>query len=391
MQPVSNPQERPIIVVGGGFAGLSTLLTLSRVHPRPPLVLIEPKAQFVFVPLLYELLSGELQAWEVAPDYAPLIQGHGISHIRDIVTSVNVEDHSITTAGGDHLVYSQLVLATGAVPDDFGIPGVRDHALGFHSLRDLAPLQELLRQLRLRPSGTSSVVIVGAGATGVELACKLVDLLEGAAQVHLVDQGDQILARSRAFNREQAERALKRRGINVHLKARVLSVKPDSVRWNGIEGDVEQDHDGLIWTAGSKPNIPDLHPSAELHQKRLPVDQTLRLQGQPDILALGDIATHASKDQGQTPWPLSAQAAIQQGQAAARTLEAHLKGGTPSPFIFQDLGEMLSLGIGDATITGMGMTLAGPLAFKIRRLAYLTRLPGLSLGLRSAGAWLLGS
>jgi len=388
---VPNPQERPIIVVGGGFAGLSTLLTFSKVHPRPPLVLIEPRPQFVFVPLLYELLSGELQAWEVAPDYAQLLQGRGISHVRDTVSSVNLDDHCVTTEKGDRLSYSQLVLATGAAPDDFGIPGVRDHALGFHSLSDIPPLQERLRQLRLRPTGTSTIVIVGAGATGVELACKLVDLLEGAAQVHLVEQGDQILSRSRAFNREQAEQALKRRDITVHLKTRVLSVTADAVRWNGVDGDVEQSHDGLIWTAGSKPNLPDLLPSAELHQKRLPVDETLQLKGHTDVIALGDIATQDPSGEGQTPWPLSAQAAMQQGQAAASTLEAQLRNRAASPFVFQDLGEMLSLGIGDATLTGMGMTLAGPLAYKLRRLAYLTRLPGPSLGLRSAGAWLLGS
>ena len=62
----------------------------------------------------------------------------------------------------------------------------------------------------------------------------------------------------------------------------------------------------------------------------------------------------------------------------------------PEPFEFQDLGEMLSLGIGEATVTGLGITLSGPLAFQMRRITYLTKLPGLSLGLRSAGAWMLG-
>ena len=74
---------------------------------------------------------------------------------------------------------------------------------------------------------------------------------------------------------------------------------------------------------------------------------------------------------------------------AANTVLAMRRGLEPKPFQFQDLGEMLSLGVGNATVTGMGVTLAGPLAFKLRRLTYLARLPKLSLGLRSAGAWLL--
>ena len=106
---------------------------------------------------------------------------------------------------------------------------------------------------------------------------------------------------------------------------------------------------------------------------------------------LGDIASQPTIDEGQAPWPLSAQVAIQQGQAAARSLQSHRQGNRSDPFVFKDLGEMLSLGIGDATLTGMGVTLAGPLAFQMRRLAYLTRMPGLSLGLRSAGAWLFSS
>jgi len=386
-----NPQEQPILVVGGGFAGLSALQAFSRVHPRPPLVLIEPRSKFLFVPLLYELLSGELQGWEVAPDYGQLLQARGVSHVQDSVRSINLEDHVVTTNGGQRMPYSQLVLATGAVPEDFGIPGVREHALRFHSLEDIPPLQARLRELRHRPSGTSTLVIVGAGATGVELACKLVDLLDGAARVHLVEQGEQILSRSRAFNREQAERALKQRGVTVHLKTRVLNVSANAVQWSGVEGEVEQAHDGLIWTAGSRPNIPELTPSIAPHHKRLPVDETLRLIGQPDVLVLGDIASQPTIDEGQTLWPLSAQVAIQQGQAAARSLQSHRQGNRSDPFVFKDLGEMLSLGIGDATLTGMGVTLAGPLAFQMRRLAYLTRMPGLSLGLRSAGAWLFSS
>tara|TARA_B100000085_G_scaffold80228_1_gene72314 strand:- start:634 stop:996 length:363 start_codon:yes stop_codon:yes gene_type:complete len=118
------------------------------------------------------------------------------------------------------------------------------------------------------------------------------------------------------------------------------------------------------------------------------VTEALRLQGHPDVLALGDIAVNPDGDE-LSSWPHSAQAAIQQGQFAAKELQAKLRQSDSSPFVFKDLGEMLSLGIGDASITGLGLTLAGPLAFKLRRLTYLTRLPGLSLGLRAAGAWLV--
>ena len=376
------------MVIGGGFAGLSTALAISRLHPRPPVVLIEPRDRFVFVPLLYELMSGELKGWEVAPDYASLLQGRGISHLQDRVSSVDFESRNVITASGQSLHYSQLVMATGAQPDDFGIPGVRENALNFHTLTDLQPLQERLQELRRRPSGNGSLVIAGAGATGVELACKVVDLLNGAASVQLIELGDQILPRSKAFNREQAEKALHKRDVTIHLNTRVESVSASSVRLGGEEGTRELHHDGLVWTAGSRPTLPDLSPGMELHRGRIPVTPGLRLSAYPDVLALGDISVDPDGDELNS-WPHSAQTAIQQGQFAARELQARLRNEDSGAFKFRDLGEMLSLGVGDATITGLGMTLAGPLAFKLRRLTYLTRLPGLSLGLRAAGAWLV--
>jgi len=165
-------------------------------------------------------------------------------------------------------------------------------------------------------------------------------------------------------------------------------VTATSVMLSGAHGSSQQHHDGLVWTAGSRPSIPDISPKLELHQGRLPVTESLRLQGYPEVLALGDIAVNPDADE-LSSWPHSAQTAIQQGQFAAQELKAKLRDRDANTFVFNDLGEMLSLGIGDASITGLGLTLAGPLAFKLRRLTYLTRLPGLSLGLRAAGAWLV--
>ena len=92
-------------------------------------------------------------------------------------------------------------------------------------------------------------------ATGVELACKLFDMLDGAAAIQLVELGEQILPRSRAFNREQAQRALEKRGITVRLNTRVDAVSPTSVNLHGPEGAFTLAHDGLIWTAGSRPRF----------------------------------------------------------------------------------------------------------------------------------------
>jgi NADH dehydrogenase len=122
---------------------------------------------------------------------------------------------------------------------------------------------------------------------------------------------------------------------------------------------------------------------------RLLCDQQLRLLGRDDVFVVGDLAAVPQTPQGQgLSLPTSAQVAFQQAPVVAANLLAHLEGRELQPFRWTDLGEMLSLGRGEAALTSSGITLAGPAAFQLRRLAYLTRLPGLRQQLRVAAGWL---
>ncbi len=368
------------VIVGGGFAGLFTALALQNQCPGCPIVLIEPRDRFLFQPLLYELLSDELQCWEVAPRYAELLSGT-ICWIQDRVTRIDRSTKTLTLASGEQLSWSQLVLATGSQSNDFGIPGVKEHSFGFRNLNDVSRLRQRMDALRQQRPSDAGLIIVGAGPTGVELACKLADLLEGAASLQLIERGEEILPGSSAFNRERAQAALEKRAVVVQCNTQVLNVTDTTATLSNNQKVI---HGGLIWTAGSKPTIPTMTPESSLINGRISVAEDLRMDCDASIFALGDVSTseHAS-------WPASAQVAMQQGEATGAAIAALRRNQSPTPFQFQDRGEMLSLGLGDATLTGMGITLAGPLAFQLRRATYLTRLPGRSLGLRSAGAWLL--
>ncbi len=376
------PSTDATVIVGGGFGGLTAALSLAKSVRRGPITLIEPRDRFLFQPLLYELLSGELQSWEVAPRYNRLLSHHGINWIQERVTTLDFSERRIKTTSGQQLHWDAVVVATGARTNDFGIPGVADHALGFQTLEDVNSLRNKLRELRLQRRPDAALVIVGAGPTGVELACKMADLLEGTARLHLIEMGETVLANNAAFNRERAAAALEKRDVTVHLKTAVTAVHPDRVE---LTNGRQLSHQGLIWTAGSRPNLPPMSPDPMLVGGRLAIGSDLRLIGHDQAFAIGDGSCCAEES-----WPATAQVAMQQGEAVAKALLATRGGDPPQPFHFQDRGEMLSLGLGDATLTGMGVTLAGPIAFQIRRAAYLTRLPGLSLGIRSASAWLLG-
>lgn len=370
------------VVIGGGFGGISAIQALRHRHPEIPVVLVEPRERFVFQPLLYELLSGELQPWEVAPDFRGLTASLGVSWLQDSVIGINIDTRTLTLASGGTLSWGQLLVTAGSERNDFGTPGVQQHALSFRDDGDVQVLRQRIALLRQQRSKDAALVIVGAGATGVELACKLADLLDGAAALHLIEMGPTILPNSSAFNRERATVALERRHVSVHLGTAVTAVHPDRV----VLGQAPAiSHQGLIWTAGSRPVSIPMTPSPAQDRGRLRIGPTLNLEGDRDVFAIGDIS-HAP-DQG---WPATAQVAMQQGAAVADAMASQRRGESPQPFQFTDRGEMLSLGIGDACLTGLGLTLAGPLAFQIRRATYLTRMPGASLGLRSAGAWLLG-
>jgi NADH dehydrogenase len=379
--------NEPVIIVGGGFGGLYTALALAEQRQHPPILLIEPRERFLFLPLLYELLSGELRSWEVAPRYDTLLAGKGVAWLRDRVDRIEADGHRLHTAGGRSLSFSQLVIATGASTAHFGIPGVREHAIGFRSLADVERLQALVQQLRRSQRPLQRLAVVGAGASGVEVACKLADLVGGWASIELIEQGPTLLPQSRAFNREQAQQALRRRDLQLRTNTRVTAVAADRLQLSGPGGSETLPAAAVIWTAGLDFTPPLITPEPGRDRRgRLLCEPTLRVQGHSDLFAIGDIAQ--LPDTEDTAIPINAQVAFQQAGCLARNLIHHREAEPLEPFRYRDLGEMISLGRGEASLTGGGFTLAGPLAFQLRKLAYLTRMPGRSHQLRVAAGWL---
>ena len=388
MPPVE-AKKQPVVVVGGGFGGLSAALELAANASDIPVVLIEPQERFLFLPLLYELLSRELRRWEVAPPYRELLAGKGVVWLQDRVSQIDSSTQLLCTEGGQQLHYSQLVLATGGKPCTYGIPGVVEHCLGFRSLADVEQLQQLVQRLRQQQRPLQRIVIVGAGASGVELACKLADLLDGAAVVELIEQGEELLPAARSFNRDQAREALLKRDIRLRTGTRVMAVGPTSLTLQRGDGASQEELscDGAIWTGGVVGCVPPITPVVERDQRgRLQCDETLRVLGAEHLFAVGDAAVCPDAFGGS--YPATAQVAYQQASCVAANVLREQRGEELAPFIWKDLGEMLGLGMGQATLTGMGITLAGPAAFQLRRLAYLARMPGLQHQLRVAGGWL---
>lgn len=380
-----------ICILGGGFGGLYTALRLNQLPwdklDKPEITLIDQRDRFVFSPLLYELVTGEMQSWEVAPPYEELLAGTGIRFKQTAATEINVEAKQVQLQNGETLTYDRLVLAVGGeTPMDI-VPGAEEFAIPFRAIADAYRLQERLRLLEESAADRIRIAIVGAGYSGVELACKLADRLGDRARIRIVEQTYQILRSSPTHNREAATKALEERGVFLDLETTVESLTEDSISllYKGSTDTIPVDI--VLWTIGTRvAEVVRNLPLKQNQRGQIVTTPTLQAIDYPEIFALGDLAD--CKDAEGQQVPATAQAAFQQSDYVGWNIWASLTHRPLLPFRYQYLGEMLTLGINEATLTGLGLQLDGALANLARRLAYLNRMPTLRHQIRVGFSWL---
>ncbi len=387
---MTHPSPR-ICILGGGFGGLYTALRLSQLPwtapAKPEIYLVDRSDRFLFAPLLYELMTGELQAWEVAPSFEELLAGTDIRFIQAEVAQIDVDSRSVTLKDGQTLVCDRLVLALGGEPPMDLVPGAADHALPFRTMADAYQLEERLRVLENSTVEKIRVAIIGGGYSGVELACKLAERLGDRGRLRLVELGDKILRNSPDFNREAALKALEAHGVWLDLDTSVTGITADSLDL-GYKGAIDTiPAEIVIWTVGTR--VVETVKSLPLpHNGRGQLLTTAFLQAvdHPEIFALGDLAD--CQDADGNPVPTTAQSAFQQAEYAGWNIWASLSDRPLLPFRYVHLGEMMTLGTHNATLTGLGFKLDGPLAALARRMAYLYRMPTLEHQLRVGLSWM---
>jgi demethylphylloquinone reductase len=380
-----------ICILGGGFGGLNTALRLHQLAwehgNKPEITLIDRQPNFVFTPLLYELVTGELQGWEIAPPYAELLKGTDIRFVQGSIDKLDLIQKSVTLEDKTEIGYDRLVLALGCETPSESVPGVTEHAITFRNLHDAYRLDEQLRLLEQSPAERIRIAIVGAGYSGVELACKLADRLKERGRIRLIQSRNTILPDAPEFNRNAALKALEQRGIWVDLETTVSEVTADSI---GLiyKGQIDIiPAEIVMWTVGNQvsPAVNDFGLPLN-SQGKISVNEKLQVTGHPDIFALGDAAAMVDLEGKSTP--TNAQAAFQQADYVAWNVWSSLTDRPLLAFQYTDLGEMMTLGTDNAVLSGMGIQLDGPLAYLARRLVYLYRLPTLEHQLKVGFNWL---
>ena len=384
-------QRTRICILGGGFGGLYTALRLSQLPwtkpEKPEIVLVDRSDRFLFSPLLYELMTGELQTWEIAPPFEELLAGTGVRFHQATVANIDLEAQRVQLQDGVDLTYDRLVLALGGETPLNQVTGAGEYALPFRTVADAHRLEERLRVLEESDAEKIRVAIVGGGYSGVELACKLADRLGDRGRLRLVELSDQLLRTSPEFNRTSATKALQDRSVWLDLETAIEEITADtiSLKYKNIVDTIPVDI--VMWTVGTRvAEVINALPLKKSDRGKLVLTNMLQVVDQPNVFALGDLAD--CKDVEGQQVPPTAQAAFQQADYLGWNLWASLTERPVLPFRYQYLGEMMTLGTDNATLTGMGIKLDGSLAVVARRLAYLYRMPTLDHQLRVGFNWM---
>ena len=402
----------PTVILGGGFVGLFTALHLRSNHYAHPIVLIDPEERFVFKPLLFEFLTDEMQADQVLPRYAELLQGSDVSFVEDTVELIDLQQRRVQLASGLHYDYGKLVLALGSIQGYFGTEGAEEHAFPFRTQHDVIALQKHLRDRLQRASQEQdpekrrallTFAVIGAGPSGVEMAATLADLLplwydplRGNLQeirVVLVNRSHEILKGDiNTHLQKTALTALKDRTVSVEmlLGAAVSAVQPNQLEYKlkGNQNPEVLPTETIIWTAGTAthPLISSLSIPANRRDKhgRPLVSPTLQLPDYPDVFAAGDCALVQA-----APQPPVAQVAYQQGKAIAHNLKLLSEGNAPVPAQVKLRGTLMKLGIRNGVANLFDKyEIKGEVGDLVRNATYLEMLPTPIHDFKATAEWL---
>jgi NADH dehydrogenase len=373
-------------VVGGGFAGAY----VARLLGQRGATIVNPDNFMVYTPLLPEAAAGTLEPRHVVVPlrqmcpHAELLLGRAIARDPEARTVV-----AETLGGTFEIGYERLVVALGAVPRTFPIPGLADHGHGFKDVADAIALRNhLLRSLesaaaRLDPAEAErdlGFLFVGAGYAGVEALAELEDLARDAVRRSyptlrgvrqrwvLVDAAPRILAEIPQKLGEYTHHYLEKRGIEIHVGATIESFdEREAVLSDGARIPART----LVWAAG-------VRASPDLERLGLPLDErgrvivgpTLQVEGSDDTWALGDgAAVPNTRTPGRVD-PPTCQHALRQARRLAKNLTR-----PPKPYGYRMLGQVATLGRYKGIAELPGVQLRGFLGWFVARTYHLYALP----------------
>ncbi len=394
--PVTAPR---IVVLGGGFGGKTAVEELAkRLAGRAHILLIDRHNYHLFTPMLYEAATFAVVPSDITYPLRHCTSRHGAEFRRAEVCGVDFDQRRVLLDNGE-VAFDYLVIALGSTTNFFGNDAARQHTLALKQLEDGIVIRNQVVDMLEQANTTAdprqrasllTFVIVGGGATGVETAGALADLVQGImpvdypkldareARVIVVDSAPKLLGHMSSRMADVALRELRKMGVEVKLNTSAKNTEPGCVTLSDGQTISAQT---IIWTAGVKPP----RMVAQLDAQHGPggslaVDEYLQVRERPGVFAVGDSA-HIEDSRTRRPVPLLAAAAEQEGRAVARNIARRIMGRRQIPFRYRDLGNVVSLGhrtgvalIGGVLIDGFAGWLAWRLVHLVRIDSYRSKL-----------------
>jgi len=383
--------EPHVVVIGGGFAGLSASRVLRNGNCR--VTLLDRRNHHVFQPLLYQVATATLSPGDIAaPIRWILRRARNVRVLLAEATRVDVAVRQVQLSDGEKISYDFLIVGTGSSHTYFGHDEWANDAQGLKTLEDAL---EVRRRLLLaferaeretdpaRQRELLTFVLVGGGPTGVELAGTLAEIARqtlrdefrsidtSAARIILVEAGPTILATFPESLRTAAREALTRLQVEVRENAAVTGIDEHGV-WLGAE---RLDAGTVLWAAGvaASPLVQTLGAPLD-RVGRVIVEPDLSIPEHPEVFVVGDAAVF-SYQTGQ-PLPGVAQVAMQQAAHAARNILSTLAGRPRTPFTYHDYGNMAIIGRRSAIADLRGWRFSGTIAWLMWLFLHIFKLIG---------------
>ncbi len=356
-----------VLIVGGGFAGLSCARRLGRAPVR--VTLVDRRNFHLFQPLLYQVATGGLSPANIAAPLRDVLKRQANTTVLlGEARALDLAARRLRLADGESLAWDTLVLATGAGHHYFGHPEWQRLAPGLKTVEDATEIRRRVlsafEAAEREPDARAraawlTFVVVGGGPTGVELAGALGEIARhtlrrnfrrfdpAQARVLLVEGGARVLPSYPPDLSARAARSLEGLGVEVLTGARVADVREEGVLLERAGTRSEVAARVVLWAAGvaASPLGQALAQAAgcALDQAgRVVVQADLSVPGHPDVFVLGDLAACAGRDG--RPLPGVAPVAMQQGRHAAAAVRARLRGRPVPPFRYVDKGSMATIG-----------------------------------------------
>jgi len=389
------------VIVGAGFGGLSAAKALGRAPVE--VIVIDRHNYHLFQPLLYQVATAALSPADIAAPIRSVIRHQANTSVMLAkVTGVDMVRQE-AVLGARRVPFDFLVLATGARHAYFGHDDWEQHAHGIKKIDDATFLRRKILLAFERAESESdpserqrllTFVVIGGGATGVEMAGAIAELARKAlaadfrtidprsARVTLLEAGPRLLPAFDELLSEKAKRSLEKLGVEVLVNAMVTNCDPSGVSI----GTERIETRTIVWGAGVRASAAGKWLGVETDRVgRVKVAPDLSVPGHSNVFVIGDTA-HALDPKGR-PLPGVAPVAKQQGAYVARAIVARLAGKSPAPFHYRDFGSLATIGRRSAVAQLGRIRLSGYLAWWLWGLAHIYFLIGFRNRLAVAMNW----